>query len=105
MTKVSIFYPRGSRFDMDYYLATHIPMAIEKLGSHPGFKEVSVEYGIDGAAPGIDATYVVICQFLFTSLEDFMDAFSPHASLLQGDVQNYTDIEPVIQFSEVLLLQ
>jgi hypothetical protein len=31
-----------------------------------------------------------------------MAAFMPNAEMLQGDVPNYTDIEPVIQFSEVL---
>ena len=32
-----------------------------------------------------------------------MAAFVPHAAVLQGDMPNYTDIEPVIQFSEVLI--
>jgi hypothetical protein len=32
-----------------------------------------------------------------------MAAFMPHAEVLQGDMPNYTDIEPVIQISEVLI--
>ena len=34
MIKVSILYPNkpGSRFDMNYYLANHMPMAIQRLG-------------------------------------------------------------------------
>jgi len=39
----------------------------------------------------------------FTSAEDFMAAFMLHAEVLQGDMPNYTDIEPVIQISEVLI--
>ncbi len=27
----------------------------------------------------------------------------PNAEVLQGDMPNYTDIEPVIQFNEVLI--
>jgi len=32
-----------------------------------------------------------------------MAAFLPHATRLQGDLPNYTDIKPVIQVSEVLI--
>jgi hypothetical protein len=30
-----------------------------------------------------------------------MAAFSPHAEELQGDIVNYTNIEPIIQINEV----
>jgi uncharacterized protein (TIGR02118 family) len=105
MTKISILYPnkKGSRFAMPYYIGTHMPLSIELLGTHPGFKGVSVERGLGGAEPGTDAPYVAMCHFLFDSVEDFMAAFAPHAATLQGDMPNYTDIKPVIQFSEVLL--
>jgi hypothetical protein len=33
-----------------------------------------------------------------------MAAFGPHAEELQGDIANYTDIEPTIQISEVQIL-
>ncbi len=34
MIKFSIFYPNeeGKKFDMDYYINSHIPMVMEKLG-------------------------------------------------------------------------
>ena len=32
-----------------------------------------------------------------------MAAFMPNAVGIQGDIPNYTDIKPVIQFSEVLI--
>jgi hypothetical protein len=34
MIKFSVFYPNeeGKKFDMDYYLNSHIPMIQEKLG-------------------------------------------------------------------------
>jgi uncharacterized protein (TIGR02118 family) len=44
-----------------------------------------------------------MCHFLFDSIADFMTAFKPHAARLQGDMQNYTNIKPVIQFNEVLI--
>jgi uncharacterized protein (TIGR02118 family) len=105
MTKISILYPnnKGARFDMRYYVETHMPLSIDLLSTHPGFKGVSVERGLGGAEPGTDAAYIAMCHFLFDSIEDFMTAFLPHASRLQGDMPNYTDIKPVIQFNEVLI--
>ena len=105
MTKISILYPNNkqARFDMRYYVDTHMPLSIDLLSVHPGFKAVSVERGIGGAEPGTAATYVAMCHFLFHSIEDFMAAFMPHAARLQGDTPNYTDIKPVIQFNEVLI--
>jgi uncharacterized protein (TIGR02118 family) len=105
MTKISVLYPNnnGARFDVRYYLDTHVPRAIEVLSRHPGFKGVSIDRGTAGAEPGTDARYVIMCHFLFDSLEDFFAAFTPHAIALQEDVPNYTDIQPLIQFSDVLL--
>ena len=105
MIKISILYPnnKGDRFDMRYYVDTHMPLSIGLLSAHSGFKGVSVERGIGGAIPGTDAAYIAMCHFLFDSAEDFMAAFTPHAAVLQGDMPNYTDIEPVIQINEVLI--
>ena len=105
MIRISILYPndKGSRFDVSYYVETHMPMSIKLLSAHPGFKGVSVERGIGGAVPGSEPAYVAMCHFSFSSVESFLDAFMPNAEVLQGDMPNYTDIEPVIQFNEVLI--
>jgi len=42
-----------------------------------------------------------MCHYYFDSLENFMAAFMPHAKELQGDIVNYTNIEPTIQINEV----
>ena len=105
MTKISILYPNreGSRFDMNYYLNIHMPMSIERLSSAKGFRGVSVERGVSGIVPGSAPAYVAMGHFLFDSVEDFLAAFSPHASVLQGDMPNYTDVEPTIQVNEVAI--
>lgn len=105
MIRISILYPNreGSRFDHRYYVETHMPLSIELLGRHPGFKGVSVERGVAGALPGTQPAYAAMCHFLFDSLEAFMAAFTPHAAQLQGDIPNYTDVEPVIQVNEVVI--
>ncbi len=107
MIRVSILYPNtpGSRFDLRYYVDKHMPMSIKLLSAHPGFQGVSVERGVSGAAPGSAAAYVAMCHFLFTTADDFLAAFMPHAAALQGDIPSYTDVQPVIQINEVLQTQ
>lgn len=107
MIKISILYPnnKDAWFDIHYYIETHMPLAIELLSVHSGFKGVSVERGLSGAIPNTDPTYLATCHFLFDSVDDFMEAFMPHIAVLQGDMSNYTNIEPIIQINEVLICQ
>jgi uncharacterized protein (TIGR02118 family) len=105
LIKVSVLYPNGpeTHFNMAYYLEHHIPLANQLFGAHPGYRGVTVERGLAGAAPGSDAPFVALCHFSFDSLGEFMAAFEPHAAELQGDIPNYTNIAPTIQISEVLI--
>ncbi len=105
MVRISIFYPNkpDGRFDMAYYLETHMPASIARLSVGKGFGGVSVDRGVGGGAPGAPPAYVAMCQYLFETADDFMAAFGPHAEFLQGDIANYTDIEPIIQFSDVAI--
>ena len=101
MIKVSVLYPSrpGNRFDVDYYLTVHMPMAARLLGA--AVKEIAVEIGIGGGTPGEPAPYAAIVGFTCESVDTFTAAFMPVADQLQGDIRNYTDIEPVIQISEI----
>ncbi len=105
MIKISILYPNidGARFDLRYYIEEHMPLSIGLLSAHPGYRGVSVEKGIGGAAPGSRAAYVAMCHFMFDSADNFLAAFMPHAEKLQGDIPNYTNVEPIIQVNEVLI--
>jgi|TARA_B100000809_G_C15026716_1_gene490424 uncharacterized protein (TIGR02118 family) len=101
MIKVSVFYPNeeGKRFDMNYYCTTHIPLVQEKLGA--ALKDVAVEMGMSGVEPGSPAIYIAMGHLYLDSVEAFQTAFGPHAESIMGDVPNYTDIQPMIQISEV----
>jgi uncharacterized protein (TIGR02118 family) len=107
MIKVSILYPNREnlRFDFAYYLEKHMPLAVKLLGSSPGYRGVSVERGIGGGTPGTPPAFVAMCHFLFDSVDNFHAVFGAHAQVLQGDIPNYTEAVPEIQFSEVLLSQ
>lgn len=101
MIRVAVMYPNsaGSRFNWSYYLDTHIPLVMRRLG--PALKGTSVEQGLGGMQPGSAAPYLAMAQFLFDSVEAFQQAFGPHADELLGDIPNYTDIQPTVQISEV----
>lgn len=103
MVKISILYPHlpDATFDMQYYLRTHMPMALDRLRSHPGFISVSVERGVAAPLSGTPPSHVAMCHYTFATAEDFVAAFMPHAALLQADIANYTTIAPVVQFSVV----
>jgi len=105
MVKVSIFYPSrpDGQFDVDYYLNTHMPLAIGLLGS--AVKSVSVEIGVLGGTPGQPPPFTAICSFTCETAQAFTDAFLPNADILQSDIPRYTNITPVIQVSEIRLEQ
>ena len=101
MITVSVLYPNqdGASFDHDYYKDKHIPLVAERLGS--ALKNVTVERGLAGGAPGAPAPFVAIAHLSFDSVEDFQNSFGPHAEEILADIPNYTAIPATFQVSEV----
>jgi len=101
MIKVSVLYPKtdSSSFDMDYYCNTHIPMVREKCGA--ALKNVAVEGGLGGGAPDSPPPYAAMGHLYFDTIEDFQSSFGPHAAAIMADVPNYTNVQPVVQISEI----
>jgi len=101
MIRVTFLYPQkpGSRFDADYYINVHMPLAISLL--EPALKGVTAEIGLSSAIPGSAPPNAAIATFNFESVQAFMEAVMPHYQKLQGDIPNYTDIEPVVQISDL----
>ena len=102
MIKVSVFYENteGKKFDMVYYTNKHIPMIKEKLGT--ACKRVEVDEGLGGAQPGTKPEFVAVAHMLFDSVETFQKTFGLDAATIMGDVPNYTDIQPIVQISNVM---
>jgi uncharacterized protein (TIGR02118 family) len=103
MIRISVLYPNtaSARFDHDYYEQRHIPLVVQLLG--PALRSVTVTRGVSPGPPWPAATYVCACHMDCDSLEAYAAALAAHAARLQDDLQNYTDIAPVIQVSEVTL--
>lgn len=107
MIRMSIMYPQtpGGKFDIDYYVDTHMPMSIKLMSPYPGFRGVSVEHGMSGVEPGSAPAFVAVTHFLFDSSEEMWNAIAPHGEALQEDMLHCTDIVPVIQFNDVRILE
>jgi uncharacterized protein (TIGR02118 family) len=101
MIKVTVLYPNseGSRFDLDYYLETHVALSKKLLA--PALLNFAVDVGLNGGTPDSKPPFHAVGHLTFDSLDAFYQAFLPAMAELQGDIPNYTDAEAVIQISEV----
>ncbi len=101
MIKASVFYPwsADAKFDMNYYLTTHIPLVRQRLGA--ACRGISVDQGIAGGAPGAPPSFIAIGHILTDSVESFQGALGPHLAEIMGDIPNFTKIQPTIQISDV----
>ena len=103
MIKVSVFYATGpgKHFDMDYYCSRHMPLVQRLCGA--ALKGAAVEKGLAGAAPDSAPTFAALGHLVFESVQAFQASFGPHTGEILADVQNYTNIQPVIQISEIMM--
>jgi uncharacterized protein (TIGR02118 family) len=94
MIRLSVFYPsaEGSTFDHDYYRDKHVPLCLNTWG----IREAEIDKGLDGP-------YVAAVHFKFESMDALQKAMSsPGMGDIMGDISNYTNIQPVLQTSEVV---
>ena len=103
MIKVSVMYPNtpGVRFDHEYYRDKHMPLVKERMGAHCKF--YTIDKGLAGGAPGSPPTYVAMCHIFCESVEAYAAGMGPHRTEIIADIANYTDAQPVIQISEVVV--
>jgi uncharacterized protein (TIGR02118 family) len=93
---VSVFYPssEGSTFDHDYYREKHVPLAMKAWG----LSKAEIDKGVDGP-------YVAAVHFEFDSVDALGAAMASEGTAdVMADVANYTNITPVLQTSEIILL-
>lgn len=102
MIKVAILYPNGEgkTFDMDYYANKHMPMVAGLFGD--SLRLLEIEKGIAGRTPDEPMPYVAIGYFYFDQLSTYQSAFGANAEKILSDIPNYTNIQPVVQISEVV---
>ena len=94
MIRLSVLYPKteGAKFDHDYYRDKHVPLAVSTWG----IERFEIDKGVDGP-------YEAAVHFFFASPDDIGKAMgSEGTGAIMADVANYTDIQPVMQTSEIV---
>jgi len=101
MFKVAILYPNGEgkTFDMDYYENKHMPMVAGFLGKNLKFYEI--DKGVAGRTPTEKVPFLAIGYFYVKDVAEYNKAIGQHIDTIRGDFKNYTNIQPVVQVSEI----
>lgn len=101
MFKVAILYPNGEdkTFDMDYYEKKHMPMVAGFLGQNLKFYEI--DKGIAGRTPNDKVPFVAIGYFYINDVAEYNSAIAQNRDAVISDFKNYTNIQPVVQISEI----
>ncbi|MBC7884107.1 MAG: EthD family reductase, partial [Saprospiraceae bacterium] len=105
MFKVAILYPNGEdrTFDMDYYENKHMPMVAGFLGKN--LKLYEIDKGIAGRTPNDKVPFVVIGYFYINDVAAYNNAIAQNRDAIISDIKKYTNIQPVIQISEIKQLK
>ena len=101
MFKVAILYPNGEdkTFDMDYYEKKHMPMVAGFLGKNLKFYEI--DKGIAGRTSNDKVPFVAIGYFYINDVAEYNKAIAQNRDAVINDFKNYTNIQPVVQISEI----
>ena len=104
MFKVEILYPNGEdkTFDMDYYEKKHMPMVAGFIGKNLKFYEI--DKGISGRTPNDKVPFLAIGYFYISDVAEYHQAIAQNRDAVVSDFKNYTNIQPVVQISEIKYL-
>ena len=97
---LQVIYPVGdnTRFDHDYYTATHLPLVGEHMGAH--IESTLVTRGLAGG-PNVPAAYHAVATIVFAD-QDAMNAAMAKAGPVMADLPNFTNVQPEMLIGEVV---
>ena len=103
--KVAVLYPNGEgkSFDMNYYEKTHMPMVAGFLGKNLKFYEI--DKGVAGRTPSDGAPFVAIGYFYCYDITEYNKVIGQNIDAILKDIKNYTNIQPIVQISEIKQLR
>jgi len=94
MICMTILYPKAddSRFDMDYYTSTHMPMVAKAFGDAcQGWGAVTVTSG----------NHTAMGWVMIENMDAFLAVTTEHGATFEADVVNYTNLQPEVIIGEV----
>jgi len=95
MIRVSVMYPKGGKFNFDYYKTKHMSL-VHKLLDSFGLVQSEVNRGVG------DSPYTAVGHLVFKTVEDMQRGLQAHDPEMAADLVNFTDIQPQFQISEIL---
>jgi uncharacterized protein (TIGR02118 family) len=97
----TVVYPKaeGTRFDLEYYQQTHLPLC-EGLFAEHGYNGYVLRINEGGGPGSADLNHASI-DLIFDSPEQLQAALAVAGQKISEDVANYTDVAPQMRFAEV----
>lgn len=105
MIRISAAYPReeGKKFDIDYYIQTHLPMVWEKFSPF-GLIKIEVDRGIERPGGGA-SPFFAIGYLYFDTLANFQKCYASVGEGVVGNIPIYADVAPMIQVGQMESIQ
>ena len=98
-----VLYPNDDnlKFDMSYYLKSHLPLVKEKFGPY-GLQRVDItEFGPD--ADGTKPRFVIQAVIVWGNQDDMSMAMaSPEAGLVFGDMAHFCNVQPLAMSGNII---
>ncbi len=94
MIVVSVLYPTGPAFDMDYYRDRHLPL-VRRLMEPAGMRSLGYYQ------PQPDAPFQLVAELRFEDQATTEAALAAHGPETQADIPNFTAAPPVILIGRV----
>jgi len=102
-TTVTVLYPKtsDSKFDLDYYLGTHMPLVAKEFGPY-GFKGYRVIKFIGTPQPGVESPYSIQCSLEFDTPDQVTEALKATGAKVLGDVPNFSNKDAILLIGDVV---
>lgn len=101
-TTITVMYENtaDATFNLDYYLAKHMPLVGEKFKPH-GLKSWRVVKAAAGPT-GDKPPYSIIATLEFDTVDQFKAAVAAEGGPIFGDVPNFSNKSPVVVVGDVV---
>ena len=95
MIRISVLYPKGGKFNFEYYVSSHMKLVHELLDPF-GLIKSEVDKGM------ADSPFMAVGHLYFNSAEEMQKGLQAHDPTLAADLVNFSDVPPQFQVSEII---
>ena len=99
MFMISVLYPAGHDFNLEYYNETHLPL-VRRLFEPLGMTELAYWRPVEEDP---DAAYQLIAEIRFDTRENALKALERHGAETRADIDRFTTADPLVQMGTARL--